>query len=126
VVYEQIKSLLVTKVRHKLASYKPETIHMPFHYRLLGKNRLALYSFIHSVNTMLGQSIFEQVAVLLAKSRGLKAENQFKLQGYISDQAVLEIDRIERELKSDSSFPDKMQEANRVKLYAIQGDWVSF
>ncbi len=32
---------------------------MPFHYRLLGKDRMALYSFIHSLNTAFGNSIFD-------------------------------------------------------------------
>ncbi len=32
---------------------------MPFHTRLLGTDRLALYSFIHSLNTNFGTSVFE-------------------------------------------------------------------
>ena len=39
---------------------------MPFHTRLLGTDRLALYSFIHSLNTNSGTSVFEPVAVALA------------------------------------------------------------
>ncbi len=67
----KIKKVLSSKIRLKLESYNPETSNMPFHYCLLGKDRMALYSFIHSVNTMLGQSIFEQVAVILAEDRKL-------------------------------------------------------
>jgi len=33
-------------LREKFSSYEPETKHMPFHYRLLGKDRMALFSFI--------------------------------------------------------------------------------
>jgi len=39
---------------------------MPFHYRLLGRDRMALFSFIHSLNTTFGTSIFEPVAETLA------------------------------------------------------------
>ena len=56
---KQIKEYLVEKIRQKLATYDPETNSMPFHFRLLGKDRMALFSFIQSVNTMLGTSIFE-------------------------------------------------------------------
>ena len=61
----QIKKIEYTikdSLRRKFESYKPETKHMPFHYRLLGKDRMALYSFIQSLNTTFGTSIFEPVA----------------------------------------------------------------
>jgi len=47
---------------------------MPFHTRLLGKDRLALYSFIHSLNTNFGTTIFEPVAVALASTHFKVAE----------------------------------------------------
>jgi len=40
-------------LREKFQNYKPETDNMPFHYRLLGKDRMALFSFIQSLNTLL-------------------------------------------------------------------------
>ena len=65
--HNEIKQYLVQKIRQKLEIYDPETNSMPFHYRLLGKNRMALFSFVHSVNTMLGQSIFEHVGKIIAE-----------------------------------------------------------
>jgi hypothetical protein len=62
-VCEVIKNCL----RHKFNNYKPESNSMPFHFRLLGRDRMALYSFIHSLNTSFGTSIFEPVAVAIAK-----------------------------------------------------------
>ncbi len=59
---KQIKEYLVGKIRYKLTTYNPETNSMPFHFRLLGKDRMALFSFIHSVNTMLGTSILSKLA----------------------------------------------------------------
>jgi len=44
----EIANLLKTIVRDKLQKYEPETEHMPFHYRLLGKDRYAMFSFIQS------------------------------------------------------------------------------
>ena len=66
---EQIKLIENTikdSLRKKFQTYKPETSHMPFHYRLLGRDRMALFSFIHSLNTTFGTSIFEPVAETLA------------------------------------------------------------
>jgi hypothetical protein len=62
----EIENVLKNSLRHKFQYYKPEPASMPFHTRLLGKDRLALYSFIHSLSTNFGTSIFEAVAVALA------------------------------------------------------------
>lgn len=53
-----IKKLIIDSIKNKLKTYKPESFSMPFHYRLLGKDRMALFSFIHSLNTTFGTSIF--------------------------------------------------------------------
>ena len=34
---KEIAELLTSTVREKLRTYQPETVHMPFHHRLLGK-----------------------------------------------------------------------------------------
>ena len=67
---QEIKTYLISKIRAKLAGYDPETNSMPFHFRLLGKDRMALFSFIHSVNTTLGTSIFEKVGQIIALPHG--------------------------------------------------------
>lgn len=76
---KDISDMLINIVRQKLKIYEPETIHMPFHYRLLGKDRYAMFSFIQSMNTTFGMSIWEQIAVILAKGAGNAAERQYKL-----------------------------------------------
>ena len=43
---KEIAELLKVKIRNKLQNYSPETQQMPFHFRLLGKDRMALYSFV--------------------------------------------------------------------------------
>ena len=69
---EQIKSIeeiIKSSLLNRFKTYDPEPAVMPFHTRLLGKDRLALYSFIHSINTNFGTTIFEPVAVSLAVKR---------------------------------------------------------
>lgn len=61
---EEISQLLRNIVREKLRTYQPETEHMPFHHRLLGKDRYAMFSFIQSMNTTFGVSIWEQCPVV--------------------------------------------------------------
>lgn len=54
----QVETVLKTALRNKFQNYNPEPSVMPFHTRLLGKDRMALFSFIHSLNTNFGTSIF--------------------------------------------------------------------
>jgi len=80
-----ILHVIKTCLRSKFQNYKPESNNMPFHYRLLGKDRMALYSFIQSLNTTFGTSIFEPVAVALAINRFRKATAQYVVGKTISE-----------------------------------------
>jgi len=46
---------------------------------------MALYSFIQSLNTTFGTSIFEPVAVALAKNKFAKAQSQYFVGDKISE-----------------------------------------
>lgn len=93
-----IKEKIKDRVRAKLKSYNPETTSKPFHYRLLGKDRMAVYSFIHSLNTTLGMSIYEQVAIALAREKFKIAKTQVKPFNQISTEAQRQIQTIINEL----------------------------
>ena len=71
----EIEQLLKEQIRRKMDGYSPETNNMPFHIRLLGRDKMALFSFIQSVNTSLGTSVFEQVAAIIAKPNFRQAVN---------------------------------------------------
>lgn len=119
--YSKIKAFLISKIRDKLAEYNPETNSMPFHFRLLGKDRMALFSFIQSVNTTLGTSIFEKVGQLIAESLFKEAKDRYDLEGFISSEAVLKIDSIMRELRSAKRKPNKKLETKEVLSVAQKG-----
>ncbi|MDR2025942.1 MAG: TdeIII family type II restriction endonuclease [Prevotellaceae bacterium] len=72
-----IQQVIINSLRRKFQNYKPESGNMPFHFRLLGKDRMALFSFIQSLNTTFGTSIFEPVAVAIAKNKFKKVEYQY-------------------------------------------------
>jgi type II restriction enzyme len=119
---KQIKDYLVDRIRRKLADYNPETNSMPFHFRLLGKDRIALFSFIQSVNTILGTSIFEQVGKMIAEPRAGSAIGQYRFEGHISSEAVLKIDGIMRDLRSAQRKTDKKRETKEVLEVAKKGN----
>ena len=63
-----IEKIIGKTINNKLDNYSPETGAMPFHYRLIGKDKIYLYRFIHSLNTSFGISIFASVAKVIAQS----------------------------------------------------------
>jgi hypothetical protein len=99
-VRKDIYELIIKTIRNKLEKYNPETDHKPFHHRLLGKDRYAMFSFIHSMNTTFGMSLFEPIGVLLAKSSGFEAIRQYKLEGEISPEVESKISQIMNQLRS--------------------------
>ncbi len=82
---------------------------------------MALFSFIQSVNTTLGTSIFEKVGQLIAKPLFKEAKDRYDLQGFISSEAVLKIDSIMRELRSARRKPNKKLETKEILFIAQKG-----
>jgi type II restriction enzyme len=117
---EQVEKVIKESLRNKFLSYKPETNNMPFHYRLLGKDKMALYSFIQSLNTTFGTSIFEPVAEFLASLKFPFSQKQYEVGDVISEYAQLEIQNIINELSSGGN-PDKMKEIERIRKVANSG-----
>ena len=117
---EEIEHTIKDSLRSKFRSYKPETKNMPFHYRLLGRDRMALFSFIHSLNTTFGTSIFEPVAETLAGLRFPIVQKQVVVGNTITDRAQTEIQDIINELTTGKT-PNKMDEINRIKNVATLG-----
>ena len=122
-IKEQIKlieNIIKDSLRKKFQAYKPETSHMPFHYRLLGRDRMALFSFIHSLNTTFGISIFEPVAETLASLNFEFAQKQYVVGDTISEQAQSEIQRIMNELTIGKN-PNKAEEIERIRKVCNKG-----
>jgi len=118
---ERVKNTIKESLRQKFKSYKPETNNMPFHYRLLGKDRMALYSFIQSLNTTFGTSIFEPVAETLASLNFPSAQRQFVVGDTISEKAQKEIQHIMNELTTGKT-PNKAEEIERIRNVAALGN----
>jgi len=117
---ERIENTIKESLKKKFETYKPETKHMPFHYRLLGQDRMALFSFIHSLNTTFGTSIFEPVAVTLASQNFEFAQKQYVAGDTISEKAQSEIQRIMNELTVGKN-PNKVEEIERIREVCNKG-----
>jgi type II restriction enzyme len=115
-----IQEVIKTCLRSKFRNYKPESNYMPFHHALLGKDRMALFSFIQSLNTTFGSSIFEPVAVALSAIHFKTAKAQFVVGSEISDFAQREIQEIINEL-SMGATPDKINEVERIRKVCQKG-----
>ena len=112
---ECIENVLRNSLRRKFQNYNPEPSIMPFHTRLLGKDRMALFSFIQSLNTNFGTSIFEPVALALASSRFTSALSQQRVGNQISSEAQNVIQNIMDGLATAYLFPNKPDEISAIR-----------
>lgn len=119
---QDIETLLKEVVRGKIQNYTPETEHKPFHHRLIGKDRYAMFSFIHSMNTTFGMSIFEQMGKLIAESYGYQAERNHKLKGQIDDKTEELINTIHRDLRQGSIEPNIVTATREIRQLVRLGD----
>jgi len=118
---DYIEEVIINCLRAKFQHYKPESNNMPFHYRLLGKDRMALYSFIQSSNTTFGTSVFEPVAVALAKNNFKKVEKQYAIGNQISSECQNVIQAIMNKLTLGST-PNKQEEIELIRAAASKGN----
>jgi type II restriction enzyme len=119
---EQVENTLKTALRNKFNNYNPEPAKMPFHTRLLGQDRLALFSFIHSLNTNFGTSIFEPVAIALAANRFKTAKAQEIAGTQMSEKAQYEIQKIMDNLTAANTKPMKTEEIEIIRKVCQEGE----
>jgi type II restriction enzyme len=117
-----IQQVITNSLRNKFQNYNPEPASMPFHFRLLGKDRIALYSFIHSLSTNFGTSIFEPVAKSLAQLNFAYAEQQQTAGLQISSEAQQVIQNIMDNLTTATTIPNKPQEIETIRAVCQQGE----
>ena len=117
-----IQQVIINSLRNKFQNYNPEPASMPFHFRLLGKDRIALYSFIHSLSTKFGTSIFEPVAKSLAEVNFANAELQQTAGLQISSEAQQVIQNIMDNLTTAVAIPNKPQEIEAIRAVCQKGE----
>lgn len=119
---QNIKNHLIEKIMIKLKDYDRETTAMPFHIRLFGEDRMTTYSFIQSCNTMLGQSIFEQIGEIIAKPNFIISKAQYsEFKGYMSNETILKIENIMKDLKTAKREANKKEEIKEILSNPVKG-----
>lgn len=111
---KSIQDYIIETLRFKFQHYVVGDEVMPFHHRLLGKDRMALFSFIQSINTMFGTSIFEQTAVRLAHEKFKVAKIHEKAFNKISSEAQSTIQSIMDNLSTSKTAPNKPKETELI------------
>lgn len=119
---ESIENIIESALRRKLENYNPEPANMPFHTRLLGKDRMALYSFIHSLSTNFGTAIFEQAAKEIADGVFDKVSLQYKIKGTFSSGAQKAITEIINGLSAGRREPNHAEEIAQISAHAQLGE----
>ena len=120
----KIEEVLKASLRNKFQNYNPEPASMPFHTRLLGKDRLALYSFIHSLNTNFGTTVFEPVGFALAQNNFKKVEIQAVAGERISSEAQIVIQKIIDGLATAEIAPNKDKEIEAIRKVCQKGTMI--
>lgn len=111
----KIKTLLTQKIENKLKKYGRETTSMPFLARLVQDNeKIAAYSFIHSLATSLGMSIYEDVSVIIASENSQEAYRNYGVGGIISSPQRAAISKIINELREGKRKSDIAQETKEI------------
>lgn len=112
---EKISALLEKKIEDKLRRYARETSSMPFLTRLIqDSEKVAAYSFIHSIATTLGMSIYEDVSKIIAEETADECFTKYDVGGALSRNQKSTIDDIVRKLRNGEKKVDHDEEVKIV------------
>ena len=111
----KILTLLRTKMDEKIRKYNRETSSMPFMTRLIQDEELvASFSFMISLATTLGMSIFERVAQIIGEENSEESKCSVKIGGMIGPERKLLIAQIVNDLRQGRRIPNKKQESQEI------------
>ena len=117
-----VKAAIAGSLRRKFSTYQPKgKAVMPFHTHLLGKDRMALFSFIQSLNTTFGTVIYEPVAEVLAANNSTEVVRGKKFRGVISQGAQEAISDIKNRLERAVSNPSQKKEVAAIRRVCRKG-----
>jgi len=111
-----LKDLLSECIREKIRNYNPETGEKPFFEAIFSKRAVNLASLIQSFYTSFGTSIYEQMAVLLArKNAGYVVERQYVLLGEIDPHTETLINDMHLEILRSQKSGSKNELIQRIR-----------
>jgi hypothetical protein len=102
--------LIRSTIINKIKKYEAESNYRPFFQALFDENVIRQASIVQSLYTTFGMSIYEQMAVLLAKNAGFHAERQYDLLGSINDDTTILISKIcEQKISRNQTKSDELE-----------------
>ena len=117
-----VEVVIKNAIRSKLDSYNPEPSDKPFQVRLLGRDRMALYTFIQSLNTTFGTSIYEPVAKVIAADSFDRVELQAKPPNTMSVGVSNKIGDIVRRLRAADTAPVRSEHSKELRSALVADD----
>ena len=103
----KIDKLISSKMDKKLKNYGRDTQSMPFLSRIVQDNeKMAAYSFIHSMSTTLGMSIYKEISLIIAEPHSELCFRNYNLGGVISSDQKKAIREIIKELRGKTRKPN--------------------
>ena len=111
----EISNLLRKKLDEKLVKYERESSSMPFLVKIMQEpSQVAAYSFIHSLSTTLGQSVYEEMAKIVASSHFDTVKTGYDVTGILSNEESSLIAQIMHEYKDKTRIANKISETNEI------------
>lgn len=121
-VRAELKDLLATSIQDKIRRYNPETESKPFFEAIFSKRAVNVASLIQSFYTSFGTSIYEQMAVLLArKNARYVAERQYVLLGKIDPKTETMINNMHLEILKTQAAGSKEKQIEQIRNNIAQG-----
>jgi len=112
---EGITYLLENTIRSKLKRYTRESKSMPFLSLLIQDDeKVAAYSFLQSIATTLGMSLYEQMSVIMASENSDECARNVKVGGTISTTQKTVISKIVNSLREGTRAPSIKKEMEEV------------
>lgn len=112
---KEIKALLIAKLVKKLDAHPSETEYKPFFDAIFNKSQVTTASIIQSFYTSFGMSIYEQMAVVMAKDNVFHAERQYVLEGSIDPGTTSLIEKIHDDLRNGRRKANAAQELKEIR-----------
>jgi hypothetical protein len=113
-VRSELKELLKGILIRKIDNYKSETEYKPFFQAIFNEKQIATASIIQSFYTSFGMSIYEEIAVILAKNQGFHAEKHYILLGKIDGETERLIQKTHLELRKGKKA-DSKEERTKIR-----------
>ncbi len=118
---KEIKELLRSKLNDKLSKYVRETTSMPFLVKLMqDSEKVASYSFIHSLATTLGMSVYEKISEIVALAHYDEVKTGYDVEGEITNEENSVISQILQEIKNGTGTANKEEEIKEILINSQQ------